>query len=179
MKKINWKKLSVSEVGAIISDYLAKCGFKLTLTGGACVSIYSNNRYRSADLDFVMPMYDLSDVDGAMSELGFERTKGHRHYVNDECSYYVEFPPPPLSIGEEVVTNVSEIKNKYGVLKLLTPTDCVKDRLAAFYHWNDRQSLAQAVMVAKDQKVDMKNIKQWSKNEMSLNKFNEFLKLLR
>ena len=27
----------------------------------------------------------------------------------------------------------------------LTPTDAVKDRLAAFFHWSDRQSLEQAL----------------------------------
>ena len=30
----------------------------------------------------------------------------------------------------------------------MTPTDSVKDRLAAYYHWNDQQALEQAIMVA-------------------------------
>jgi hypothetical protein len=44
-------------------------------------------------------------------------------------------------------------------LKVLSPTDCVKDRLCAFYFWNDLQGLEQAVLVAKSQQVDLKEIK--------------------
>ena len=32
-----------------------------------------------------------------------------------------------------------------GVLRLLTPMDCVKDILAAYYHWDDEQSLRQVL----------------------------------
>lgn len=30
---------------------------------------------------------------------------------------------------------------------MLTATDSVKDRLASFYHWNDHQSLEQAILI--------------------------------
>ena len=43
---------------------------------------------------------------------------------------------------------VSEISLETGTLLLLSPTDCVKDRLAAYFFWNDRLSLAQALGVA-------------------------------
>ena len=35
-----------------------------------------------------------------------------------------------------------------GSFRLLSPTDCVKDRLANFYHFEDGQCLEQAPMVA-------------------------------
>jgi hypothetical protein len=34
-----------------------------------------------------------------------------------------------------------------------------------FYFWNVRQGLAQAVLVAESQKVDLKEVEQWSKTE--------------
>lgn len=55
-------------------------------------------------------------------------------------------------------------QNQNGV-RVVSATDCVKDRLCAFYFWNDQQGLAQAVLVAKDQKVDLKDIKRWSKRD--------------
>ena len=64
-------------------------------------------------------------------------------------------------------------------LKLFTPTDSVKDRLAAFYHWNDIQSLDQALMVAKEQNIDLIEIKKWSKGEKSIEKFERFQSLLK
>jgi len=41
----------------------------------------------------------------------------------------------------------------------------VKDRLCAYYFWNDQQGLAQAVLVARNQKVDLKEVMRWSKGE--------------
>jgi hypothetical protein len=52
-----------------------------------------------------------------------------------------------------------------GTLRIVSPTDCVKDRLCAFYFWNDQQGLAQAVLVAESQDIDLKEIKRWSNVE--------------
>jgi len=42
------------ELAAIVSGTLEREGIVATLSGGAAVSIYSDNRYVSEDLDFVM-----------------------------------------------------------------------------------------------------------------------------
>jgi hypothetical protein len=61
-------------------------------------------------------------------------------------------------------------------LCLLTPTDCVKDRLAAYFFWNDLQSLGQAVMVVKRNKIDIEDIKKWAAKQGELEKYNIFIK---
>ena len=61
-----------------------------------------------------------------------------------------------------------------GILKLLTPTDCIKDRLAAYYHWDDPQSLEQAVWVAEKNTFDMVSIEKWSGKENMVDKFYHF-----
>ncbi len=60
---------------------------------------------------------------------------------------------------------ISEFQLATGTLRIVSATDCVKDRLCAFYFWNDQQGLAQAVLVAQSQNVDLKEIKRWSKAE--------------
>jgi hypothetical protein len=64
---------------------------------------------------------------------------------------------------------------------MLTPTDCVKDRLASYYHWSDKQGLDQAILVSKDnlEKIDIKEIERWSKQENCLEKFSFFFKELK
>ena len=57
----------------------------------------------------------------------------------------------------------------------MTPTDSVKDRLAAYYHWNDHQALEQAVMVAHAKKVSLKEIRRWSEQEGHKEKYKVFL----
>ena len=73
-----------------------------------------------------------------------------------------------------MITKVDKIESESGMIKLLTPTDCVKDRLAAYFHWDDRQSLDQAVMVSKSQKIDMKNIEKWAHKEGNDEKLKKF-----
>lgn len=82
-------------------------------------------------------------------------------------------------MGEEPVTKISEFKLSTGTLRVLSATDCVKDRLCAFYFWKDQQELAQARLVAESQKVDLNDIKRWSKAEGKEKEFEIFRKQLR
>jgi hypothetical protein len=86
---------------------------------------------------------------------------------------------PPAAVGNEPLKGEQELKTKLGTLILMTPTDSVKDRLAAFYHWSDPQALEQALMVAKDQRVDFQEIKRWSEQEGHNEKHQQFLERLR
>ncbi|MBN1822989.1 MAG: hypothetical protein JW803_01575 [Endomicrobiales bacterium] len=171
MKKAGWKNADVEQVARIVSGELEKNGVSAVLVGGACVSIYTRNKYESSDLDYVSHA-DLRQIAGILENIGFKQKSG-RHFERAGCPYFVEFPPPPVAIGKEVpVTRYERIKT----VILLTPTDCVKDRLAAYFHWNDPQSLEQAILVAKAQrkKLDMKNIEKWSANEGYPEKFSHF-----
>lgn len=78
------------------------------------------------------------------------------------------------NLYEERLRRLTEMPLETGTLRLLSPTDCVKDRLAAFYHWNDRQCLQQAVWVAQERKVDWKEVERWSMQEGEQDKFNVF-----
>ena len=78
-------------------------------------------------------------------------------------------------IGDERITKFSERVIKKNVLRLLTPTDCIKDRLAAYIHWNDKQSLEQAVMVAKAQDFNLSSVKKFCSNEGNERAFVEFI----
>lgn len=109
-----------------------------------------------------------------MVRLGFARTES-RLYTHPESKYAVEFPGAAFLIGDQPIRNFAKMELPQGTLKLLTPTDCVKDRLAAYFHWNDRQGLNQAVAVAKSHPIDVADIEAWSKREGMRNKFQDFL----
>jgi hypothetical protein len=167
---------TLAELGAIVCEALRKDGLDAFLSGGAVVSIYTKNKYESFDLDFVS-LADRSKIKRVMLSLGFTQDAG-RMFAHPESHYTVEFPGSAMTVGESLITKLSEMKLREGVLKLLTPTDCVKDRLAAFYHWGDRQGLDQAVWVAQAQPVDMDDVKKWSKLEGKLQLFEEFTNAL-
>ncbi len=77
-------------------------------------------------------------------------------------------------VGEEPVQEVNEFELATGTLRIISATDCVKDRLCAYYFWNDQQGLTQAVLVTKSQDVDLKEIERWSKVEGKLTGFLAF-----
>ncbi len=64
-----------------------------------------------------------------------------------------------------VVTEFAERETPLGMLRLLAPTECVMDRLAGFYHWDDPQCFEQAITVARRHPVDLQGIEAWSRRE--------------
>ena len=139
--------MSVVELAAFISTHLRKCGIEVVLSGGSCVSIYSGGRYVSKDLDFIDTRFATRrEIRNAMDAIGF--TPQNRFFQHPDVEFVVEFPSGPPAVGKEPIGEIAEMTVSTGVLRILSPTDCVKDRLAAYYHWKDRESLEQAVAVA-------------------------------
>ncbi|MBM3294698.1 MAG: hypothetical protein FJY82_09255 [Candidatus Aminicenantes bacterium] len=172
------RNISLKNLALLVGDRLRRRGVEAVLTGGACVSIYTRNRYQSYDLDFVLlAAEDKKAAGDALAELGFRREG--RHFRHPDTPFLVEFLVPPLSIGAAPVQEISTISAGRRVLRLLSPTDCVKDRLAAYYFWNDRQSLEQALLVALRHPIDMKDVKTWSASEGMTERLAVFLRQFR
>ena len=149
--------MSQAELGAYVQSHLWEKGINVVLSGGAVVAYYTSGKYVSADLDFVNRYgTKRSTITSAMEELGFKEVG--RHYEHPETEYFVEFPPGPLAIGESYEIDVDELQLETGKLVLITPNECVKDRLAWYYHAGDMQSLVHAVLVAKNQSIDLDEI---------------------
>ncbi len=154
---------SLENLAAIISDALDAAGITALLSGGAVVSIYSYNAYESYDLDFVTTER-LARIQAVMEGLGFQRGKG-RHFTHPDTRYSVEFPTGPVMVGETPVTETARHQTDAGVVRLLSPTDSVKDRLAAFLHWSDRQGVEQAVEIIRRQPVNLAKVERWARAE--------------
>lgn len=152
-------------------------GISATLTGGACVAIWSEGKYHSRDLDFIEEgPVSRRKVRDVLTTIGF--TEKDRHFVHPETEYYVEFPAGPLTVGDERVYEVEIRSTGAGYLRLLTPTDCVKDRLAAFFYWNDMMAFEQALLVARAQPVDVGDLRRWASMEGEVEKLATFEKAL-
>jgi len=159
---------SLQELAALVSQALADAGISAVLSGGAAVSTYTDNEYESADLDFVCSA-EAKHIATAIAPLGFERgSKGHaRYFDHPEARWFVEFPPGPVSFGSTVADpeDIARIATEQGTILIITPTQCVMDRLAAYFHWSDQQSLDQAVMVARSRQIEWGLLKKWAAQE--------------
>ena len=77
----------------------------------------------------------------------------------------MEFPAAPLALGRELVREWHQLRTAYGTIQILSPTQSVKDRLAAYIHWRDLQALRQAGEIALRHAVDLADIFSWLKGE--------------
>lgn len=172
------KEMDMKELGSFICSSLKAKNIHVVLSGGSCVEIYSRGEYTSWDLDLINQYNEqFKNIHAIMDALGFR--EHDRYFVHEDTKYFIEFPSGPLGIGDAPVEEIAEIETEAGVLRLLTPTDCVKDRLAAYYHWDDEQCLQQAIWVAQQNKVDLNAIREWSIKECSEQKYFKFNKKLR
>ncbi len=164
------RDMTQAELGAYVQSHLGAKGIDVVLSGGAVVAIYTSGKYVSPDLDLVNRFsVKHSAIKSAMEELGFQEVG--RHFEHPDSEFFADFPPGPLSLGEEYISQIDEIEKETGILRVISPTDCVKDRLAWYYQYGDIQCLSQAILVSNDNRIDIDEIRKWSEREGKLEEF--------
>jgi hypothetical protein len=142
----DFSKSSITELAAIVAAHLGDRDIQVVLVGGLAVELYSENVYLTNDIDMVDISYAKPvNLHKAMAEIGFE--KRGRVFVSASTDITVEFPSPPVSVGDELVTETTTVTTTVGELPVLFARDVIKDRLAAYIHWRDKPSLVQALTV--------------------------------
>ncbi len=171
------EKTTLPELAAIVSRALEKSGIQAVLTGGAAVVVWTQGGQQSFDLDFISTAR-RSELLAVMSELGF--TPKGKDYVHPETPFFVEFPTGPLAVGGSLAGEDDVVlkRTRRGVIRIISPTFSVMDRLAQYFHWSDRSALDQAVAVAQKHPIDTKKVSDWAEREAMKDKYELFLTLL-
>lgn len=84
----------------------------------------------------------------------------------------------PKSTLADVAIAVGDALRRAGIRGVLTGGAC-RDRLAAYFHWNDRQSLEVALEIAIRNRVNLGKVKRWSEAEGNADRFQMFQAELR
>lgn len=106
------KNTTLAELLAIVSDHLTTNGISAILTGGAVVSIYTDNKHESKDLDFISPS-EQQDLFRVMEKIGFSPlSPGSKDLGHKESEITIEFPGRTVILGDqpEKVTHVENVK---------------------------------------------------------------------
>jgi hypothetical protein len=168
-------KTTLKQLAFIVSNDLIKEGITATLSGGGAVTIYSENRYVSHDLDFVSAA-DVERLAKVMDRLGFHRDG--RHFTHPETEFTVQFPPAPVMLGSYRSKEEFHLQQGKKRLRILSPTESVMDRLAGFFAWRDRQNFKQALTIASRHDVNLSKISRWAKAEGFQEQYKQFLEAL-
>ena len=158
------KSMKRKDFAAAVVNQLEKHGISCVLVGGACVSIYTEEKHSSRDLDFISP-HSHESITKALAEIGFQ--KDGRYFIHPTSELYVEFPTGPVAIGNQTpVKPEGKLQVKNTTIMMYSPTQCVMDRLAAWFHWNDRRSLIHALWVCDKHPVNLDKIKRWAQKRV-------------
>lgn len=168
-----WNTCTENELWRYVAWHLEGEGISCVLVGGAVVSIYTDGAYQSGDLDLIAG--DRTRLPDALAKIGFKPSKS-RYFKHPECEHLVlGFPKGPVELGEQYPVIPAEILVGGRVIKLLSPTDCVKDRMASFIHWKSKDAFNQALLVCKAQagKINMRDLAEWCDGEGASSAFKE------
>jgi hypothetical protein len=85
-----------------------------------------------------------------------------------------------VEIGEEFPVTPEEIEVEGRKLRLLSPTDSVKDRLAGYIYWKSRANFDQAVLICSCQpaRVNLVDVQRWCEKEGGAAAFEELARSL-
>jgi hypothetical protein len=167
--------MSLEDICFEVCTALESVGTRAILTGGSAATFYAPDVYQSLDADFVIAFGNSKEAGRALEARGFTQNNGVYHRKGTK--YTLEFPPGPLAIGSEYITDYATFHRSGGeVLYVLHALDCVRDRLLWYYHYGDISALKAAAGVAKAQQVDAANLRAWSERENAVQKFELFIR---
>jgi hypothetical protein len=175
MEAPDWLHCTEEELWRYVAWHLEGEGIRSVLVGGAVVAIYTEGLYRSGDLDMVPDELGRQRLEEVLAAIGFQPTKS-RYFKHPACPHlFLEFPRGPVEIGEQFPVVPDEIEVEGRTLRLLSPTDSVKDRLAGYIHWKSRANFDQALLICRRQKVrvDLKSVGEWCAMEGAPEVFEE------
>ncbi|MGA3036047.1 MAG: hypothetical protein ABSE64_01075 [Vulcanimicrobiaceae bacterium] len=163
---------TLKDICYAVAEALDGIDSDVVLTGGSAAEIYAPGAYASLDADFVFKKTPQKNaLEDTLARIGFVRSASSGMFVHTKTKYTLDFPRGPLAVGGDYVSVTQRLKRGEIVLQILTPTDCVRDRLAHFYFWDDYTALAAAVSVTQLQRddVDQDVITKWTEREGSKN----------
>lgn len=171
--------MTLEAVAYEVGTALDQAGIVAVLAGGGAATFYAPEAYQTKDLDFVLPFVFSMPSEETILSLGFLPTRTRGTYARAGTPFTLEFIDGPLAISDEIIETWDTLRDGVRVLNVISPTDCVRDRLAAAIHWRDEASIQQAVAVARRHPVDRARIKAWCAAEGGAKVYERFASQVR
>lgn len=176
MSNLDFTNCSLEEMWKKVASYLKSQNIESVLVGGGVATIYSQGQYMSGDLDFVMGWgNNHKQIQKALEEIGFFRTG--TIYRHPQTTYSLDFSSPPVDIGHGNDPEINEEVFEGQRIQILNPTECIKDRLNKYVHFNDQSAMQAALAVADKTPFDLQKVQKFCKENNFAEAFEEFRRL--
>ncbi len=134
------RRASLIEVAAQAAQCLERAGIPVAVVGGSAITAYAPKVYTSKDIDFAaIKGARRREFAQAVGELGFRATG--RDFVHPQSPFSLDLVADTPYVDQRPITKFSTIKTRFGPVRVYTFEDAIADRIAAFLHWGDSQSL--------------------------------------
>jgi hypothetical protein len=147
------------EVAAKASACLAEAGIQVVVVGGSAITVHAPEVYTSHDIDFAaINGTDRRAFGKALAQLGF-RLEG-RDYVHPDSSFSLDLVADTPLIDQRQVSKFATVETRFGPVRVFKFEDAIADRIAAFLHWGDSESLyiAERVVQARAKSTKWKDL---------------------
>lgn len=135
-----FKRGSLLEVAAQATSILERAGIAVAVVGGSAITSYVPEIYTSKDIDFAaINGASRRAFTEALAPLGFS-PRG-RDFVHPESEFTLDLVADTPYIDQRPITEFETLKTPYGPVRVYRFQDAIADRIAAFLHWGDSQSL--------------------------------------
>jgi hypothetical protein len=137
---VNLADLTLVELAAVVSASLKEHGIDVVIVGGSAITSHVPNVYTSMDIDFAVTSgLHRREITAALEDIGFHSIG--RSFAHPDTIYTLDFVADMPSIDAELVEEFTEVVTSQGNVRVYYIEDAIADRVAAFLHWSDSQSL--------------------------------------
>ena len=144
---MKFSAMSLVEVAAAVATHLKTYGIEVVIVGGSAITSHVPTVCTSMDIDFAVTSgIDRRRITRALHELGFQ-VHG-RVFVHPDTVYLLDFVADRPYLEQQPIYDFEEIHTPSGTVRVLHLEDAIADRIAAFLHWSDSESLDVAIRAA-------------------------------
>jgi len=158
---MTFKPGSLIEVAAQASAVLEGAGIKVAVVGGSAITSYVPNVYTSKDIDFAaINGTTRRAFTAALQPLGF--SPQGRDFVHPNSQFTLDLVADTPYVDQRPITKFQTLDTRFGPVRVYLFEDAIADRIAAFLHWADSESLdvAERAIQAHAQKPSWRRISQ-------------------
>lgn len=156
---MNLEDATLSEVAAIVYRCLRESGIEAVVVGGSAITVHVPDVYTSSDIDLALISgFNRSRAARALEDLGFQE-RG-RDFVHPKSAFSIDLVAQTPYIDQRPIREFCTLETNAGPLRAYYLEDAIGDRVSAWVHWSDSESLkvAERALEPTRNRIDRKRL---------------------